>query len=126
MLVSANRTVVRLVTAQPVGGAELADPGLDLTLQCLEPGELVHTAGQLLEEGDNQCADRGVTLRGGDPGVAVDVIGDGYRNVLHSFTVTQFLWSGRCGPGARRPAIRPGWHWPLAFISLTCQPAEKL
>jgi len=39
--VSANRTVVHLVTAQPVGGAELADPGLDLTLQCLEPGELV-------------------------------------------------------------------------------------
>jgi len=126
MLVSANRTVVRLVTAQPVGGAELADPGLDLTLQCLEPGELVHTAGQLLEEGDNQCADRGVTLRGGDPGVAVDVIGDGYRNVFHSFTVTQFLWLGLCKPGARRPAIRPGWHWPLAFISLTCQPAEKL
>jgi len=31
-LVSANRTVVRVVTAQPPGGAELADPGLDLTL----------------------------------------------------------------------------------------------
>src|SRR6266568_2575786 len=39
MLVSANRTVVRLVTAQPAGGAELADPGLDLALQCLEPGD---------------------------------------------------------------------------------------
>ena len=91
MLVSANRTVVRLVPAQPVGRAELPDPGLDLVLQGLEPGKLVHPAGQLLEEGDDQRAHRGVTLRGGDPGVAVDVIGDGYRNVLHSFTVTLLL-----------------------------------
>src|ERR1700748_266627 len=112
MLVSANRTVVRLVTAQPVGVAELADPGLNLTLQCLEPGELVHPAGQLLEEGDDQCADRGVTLRGGDPGVAGDVIGDGYRDVLHSFTVPQFLWSGRCEPGA--PAVRDSARLALA------------
>jgi hypothetical protein len=82
---------MRLVTVQPPGGAELPDPGLDLALQCLEPGELVHSSGQLLEESDNQCAHRGVTLRGGYPGIAVDVIGDGYRNVLHSFTVTLFL-----------------------------------
>jgi hypothetical protein len=82
---------VRLVTAQPVGGAELVDPGLDLALQCLEPGELIHPARQLLKVGDDQRAHRGVTLRGGDPGIAVDVIRDGYRNVLHSFTVTQFL-----------------------------------
>jgi hypothetical protein len=73
MLVSANRTVMRLITAQPVGGAELADPGLDLALQCLEPGELVHPAGQLLEVSHDQRADRGVTLRGGDPGV-VDAV----------------------------------------------------
>ena len=82
---------MRLVTAQPVGGAELVDPGLDLALQCLEPGELIHPARQLLKVGDDQRAHRGVTLRGGDPGIAVDVIRDGYRNVLHSFTVTQFL-----------------------------------
>ena len=69
MLVSANRTAVRLVAAQPVGGAELPDPGLDLVLQHLEPGELIHPAGQLLEESDDQRADRGVTLRGGDPGI---------------------------------------------------------
>jgi hypothetical protein len=89
---------MRLVAAQPVGRAELPDPGLDLVLQHLEPGELIHPAGQLLEEADDKRADRGVTLRGGDPGVAVDVIGDGYRNVLHSLTVTQFLWSGRRAP----------------------------
>ena len=29
---SANRTVVHLVPAQPAGGAELADPGLDLAM----------------------------------------------------------------------------------------------
>ena len=40
---------MRLVAAQPADGAELADPGLDLALQCLEPGELIHPAGQLLE-----------------------------------------------------------------------------
>src|SRR6478672_3638585 len=100
MLVSANRTVMRLVSAQPVGRAELPDPGLDLVLQHFEAGELVHPAGQLLEERDDQRAHRGVTLRGGDPSVAVDVIGNGHRDVLHSFTVTQFLWSGRCEPGA--------------------------
>jgi len=44
---------MRLVTAQPVGGAELADPGLDLALQCLEPGELIHPAGQLLKVSDH-------------------------------------------------------------------------
>jgi len=65
-----------LFAAQPVGGAELADPGLDLALKCLKPGELVHSSGQLLKVCDDQCAHRGVTLRGGDPGVAVDVIGN--------------------------------------------------
>src|SRR5204863_8141938 len=84
-------TVVRLFTAQPIGGAELADPGLDLMLQCLEPGELIYPARQLLQVGDDQRAHRGVMLRGGDPGIAVHVIRDGNRNVLHSSTVTQFL-----------------------------------
>ena len=41
-----NRTIVHLVAAQPVGGAELADPGLDLALQSFEPGELVYPSGQ--------------------------------------------------------------------------------
>ena len=82
---------MHLIAAQSVVGAELADPSLDLALQGLEPGELVHPAGQLLEVGDDERADRGVALRGGDPGIAVDVIWNGYRDVLHSFTVTQLL-----------------------------------
>jgi hypothetical protein len=71
-----NRTIVHLITAQPVGGAELADLGLDLTLQPLKPAELLHLSGQASKVGDDQCAYRGVTLRGSDPGAAVDVIGD--------------------------------------------------
>jgi len=43
--VSTNRTTMHLVAVQPVSGAEHADPGLDLALQRLEPGELVHPAG---------------------------------------------------------------------------------
>src|SRR5208337_1667930 len=86
MLVSTNRTIVHLVAAQPSAGAELADPGLDLALQRLKPGELIHPSGQLLEEGNDQRAHRGVTLRGGHPGIAVDVIGNRDRNVLHIFT----------------------------------------
>jgi len=85
-----NRTIVHLVTAQPTAGAELADPGLHLTLQRLKPGELIHPPGQLLKVGDDQRADRGVTLRGGDPGIAVNVIGNRDRNILHIFTVTLF------------------------------------
>jgi hypothetical protein len=89
--VSTNRTIVHLVAAQRVAGAELVDPGLDLALQRLKPGELVYPSGQLLKVGDDQRAHRGVTLRGGDPGIAVDVIGNGDRNILHIFTVTRFL-----------------------------------
>ncbi len=88
---STNCTVMHLVTAQPVGGAEFADAALDLVLQCLEPGELIHPARQLLEEGDDHRAHRGVVLRSGHPGISVDVIGDGNRNIFHSFTVTLFL-----------------------------------
>ncbi len=81
---------MHLVAAHPVGAPELADPGLDLALQRLEPGELIHSPGQLLKERDDQRAHRGVTLRRGDPGIAVDVIGNSDRNILHSFTVTRF------------------------------------
>jgi hypothetical protein len=80
-----------LVAAETVGGAELAYPGLDLALQRLEPGESVHPSGQLLKVCDDQCAYRRVALGGGDPGIAVDVIGNRDRNVLHSFTVARFL-----------------------------------
>jgi hypothetical protein len=91
MLVSANRTVVYLVTAQPVGSAEPTDLRLDLMLEGLKPGKLIHPPGQALQVGGDQRAQRGVALRGDDPGVAVDIIGHGDRNILHSFTVTQIL-----------------------------------
>src|ERR1700750_664478 len=99
MLVSTNCTVVDLVAAEPVRRAELADLGLHLALQCLQPGELVHPSGHLLEVTDDQRAQRGVALRGCDPRVAVHVIGDRDRNVLHSFTVTHFMVFSR-GPSS--------------------------
>ena len=102
MLVSTNCTVVYLVTAQSVGGAELADFRLDLVLKRLKPCELVHSSGQALQVRNDQCAQGGVTLRGGDPGVAVDLVGNGDRNIFHSLTVTQILWkSGLCEPTAQ-------------------------
>jgi len=55
--VSTNRTVVHLVAAQPAGGAELADPGW-ISSAMLQPGELIHPAGQLLEEATTIRADR--------------------------------------------------------------------
>jgi len=80
-----------LVAAQLVGGAELADFRLDLTLEGLKPCELVRSPGQTLQVLDDQGAQRSVTLRSGDTGVAVDLVGDGDCNVLHIFTVTQNL-----------------------------------
>jgi hypothetical protein len=84
-----NRTVVDLVAAQPVSRAELADLGLHLLLQRLQPRELLHPPGQPLEIRDEQGTHRGITLGGGDPGVPVHVVRHGHRNILHSFTVTQ-------------------------------------
>jgi hypothetical protein len=88
--VSTNCTVVYLVTAQSVGGAELADFRLDLVLKRLKPCELVHSPGQALKVLNDQRAHGGVTLRGGEPGIAVDIVGNGNRNVLHRFTVNRF------------------------------------
>jgi hypothetical protein len=67
---------MRLFATQPVGGAELANPSLHLALQDLESGKIIHPSGQLLEERDDQCAYRRVTLRGSNPGVAIDIIGN--------------------------------------------------
>jgi hypothetical protein len=101
-LVSTNCTVVHLVAAQSVGGAELADFRLDLVLECLKPGELVHSPGQALQVLNDQCAQRGVTLSGGHPGVAVNLVGNGDGDISHSLTVTQILWkSGPCEPTAQ-------------------------
>jgi hypothetical protein len=103
-----NCTVVDLVAAKPVGRTELADLGLHLLLQRLQPRELVHPPGQSFEIRDDQRAQRGIALRCGDPGVAVDGVRHGNRNVLHSFTVTQFTWSVPAPPSfgdAGDPAI---------------------
>src|SRR6266852_9160888 len=106
-----NRTVVDLVSAEPVGRAELADLGLHLVLQRLQPRELFHPPGQPFEIRDDQCAQRGIALRRGDPGVAVHVVGHGDRNVLHSFTVTRFMWpaprAAQPGIGDRGPSANP-------------------
>ena len=85
-----NRTVVHLIAAQPVSRTELADLGLDLVLQCFKPTELFLPSGQPLKVGDHQCAHRGVALCCCDPGIAVDLIRNRDRNILHSFTVSQF------------------------------------
>ena len=74
-----NRTVVCLVATQPIGATELADLRLHLMLEGLKPGELVHSPGQSLQVLDDQRAYRGVALRGRDPRVAVDIIGNGDR-----------------------------------------------
>jgi hypothetical protein len=71
-----NCTVVYLVATQPIGAAELADFRLNLSLEGLKPGELVHSPGQALQILDDQSAHRCVTLRGGDPRVAVDIVGN--------------------------------------------------
>ena len=84
-----NRTVVDLVAAKPVGRAELPDLGLHLLLQRLQPRDLLHPPGQPFEIRDDQCAQAGIALRCGDPGVVVHVVGHGDRNVLHKFTVTR-------------------------------------
>src|SRR5580658_2006080 len=109
-----NRTVVHLVAAQPVSRTELADPGLDLVLQCFKPTELFLPSGQSLKVGDHQCAHRGVALCCCDPGIAVDLIRYRDRNILHSFTVTQFPWTDgrrrRLGTDADSKKIAPMEH----------------
>ena len=72
--------------------AELADLGLNLVLDGLQPRELFHPPGQPFEVRDDQRAHRGIALRCGDPGVAVHLIGHRDRNILHSLTVTQLMW----------------------------------
>jgi hypothetical protein len=86
-----NRTIVDFVSAQPIGGVELAYLGLDLELQCLKPAELFHPARQPFKIGDDQRTHRRVTLSGLNPRSTVDIIRNRYRDVLHSFTVTRFL-----------------------------------
>src|SRR5215470_4638112 len=82
-----------LVTPQTISGAELTNPGLNLALESLQPGKLIHPAGQAPQVRHHQRAHRGITLCRGDPCVAVHIIGYRDRQILHSYTVTQFLCS---------------------------------
>ncbi len=86
---STNRTIMHLVAAEPVGGTELANLSLQLARQRRKPAEFIHPSGKLLKVGDNQRTHRGLALRFGDPGIAVNVIRDRDGRVLHSFTVSQ-------------------------------------
>src|SRR5215211_1993108 len=89
MLVSTNRTVVELVAVEAVACAEAADLALDLLLLGLELGELRPPLRQRSQVLANGRADRGPTLGGSDPGVAVDVVWHSHRDVLHSWRLSQ-------------------------------------
>src|SRR5580698_9440559 len=103
-----NRTVVHLSAAQSVSRTELADLGLDLALQRLKPAELFGPSGQPLQVGDHQCAHRGVALCCCDSGIPVDLVRNRDRNILHSFTVTQFSWTDRLSAKAGMGRARGG------------------
>ena len=90
---------MHLVAAQPVSGTELADPGLDLVLQGLEPGELVYPSGQLLEVRDDQ--------RGGVGTVAISFGGSllataGAGNAI-------YLWNTTTGASLGTSTRGPYW-----------------
>ena len=90
---STNRTGVELVAAQPITGAEVNDLRLDLPLLRLEPVELTPPGEGAQVLGDER-ADRAAALGSADPGMAIDVVGDGDSDVLHEIqgiTVSQLL-----------------------------------
>src|SRR6266540_7534033 len=104
MLVSTNRTVVELVAVEAVACAEAADLALDLLLLGLEPGELCLAPGQRAQVLANERADRGASLGGSDPRVAVDVVWHGDRDVLHGPRLAQLhrFCESRNGYGGTR------------------------
>lgn len=80
-----------LAAAQPITGTKAGDLILDLPLQGFEPLELVPPLGHGTQVVAHQGTDRATPLGGGYLCVAVHVVGNGDRNVLHSFTVTLAL-----------------------------------
>jgi hypothetical protein len=88
---SSDSTVMHLVAAESAGCTELTDLSLDLMLQVFKPGAFLHRSAEPLKVGDDQCAQRGIALRCCDPGVAIDLAGNGDGNTSHRFTVSQFL-----------------------------------
>src|SRR6266545_6896020 len=120
MLVSTNRTVVELVAVEAVACAEAADLALDLLLLGLEPGELCLAPGQRAQVLANERADRGASLGGSDPRVAVDVVWHGDRDVLHSPRLAQlhrFCESRNCLREEHARDRSGGWGVQIRFRS---------
>ena len=88
---SANRTAVQLVAAQPVAaGAEPVDFAQDLALLRLEASELRLSPGERAKVGGNEGAERGAAFRRANPRYSVDVVGKRDGDILHVFTISQF------------------------------------
>lgn len=81
--------VVEVVPPQAVPAAEPAEALHDLVLEPLSPLEVGGALVQPLEELAHQPTDRGLPLRGANARPAVDLVGNGYSDVLHRFTVSQ-------------------------------------
>src|SRR3954463_8376107 len=108
MLVSANRTVVEAVAVHPIAGAEAIDLGCDLSLLLLEARELAVSIGQGAQVLANERADRAATLGGTNPRIAIHVVWDRDRDVLHeahSITTSQFH-NERCACDLDHLAVR--------------------
>lgn len=91
---STNRTLVQFVATQPVSGPEATDPPLHGALLRLQPGELSVAVRERAEEASDEGAHGAALLGGADTRSAVDVVGNGDRDVLHSgyaSTVSQML-----------------------------------
>ena len=72
---SANRTAVQLVAAQPVAGAEPVDFAQDFALLRLEASELRLSPGERAKVGGDEGAERAAAFRCANPGYSVDVVG---------------------------------------------------
>lgn len=86
---STNRTLVQLVAAGTVTGAEPANPALDPALLRLQARELVVAVRELPQVAGDERAHRGAALRGADSGLSIDLLVDRNCDVFHSITVSQ-------------------------------------
>src|ERR1051326_8136563 len=90
MFVSTNRTPVQLVAGEEVAGPEALAFAEHVVLLCLEPGELRLALSQRAQVIGDESADGAAAFGGTHPGDPVDLVRDGYREILHGITVTQF------------------------------------
>jgi hypothetical protein len=93
--VSTNRTTLVDVVASHAlarreAGARFSDARDERVLFAPEPFELRLLVCEADEEVANERGDGAVFLGGADAGAVVEVRIDGYRNVLHSYTISQF------------------------------------